>query len=140
MTHLEELHERMQQAAEADRELDAALWLALVPGVTRKATQVDHPAGPYVIDETRDATGRLIIVPSYTAEISSALHLMRVVLGQVDFEMKSGYLGPYSSFQIGKNHSFQRMSNRGDATRPDDEMALAICEAILCVLMTEAGK
>lgn len=75
LTRLNELIERLEKAAGPDRELDAVIWLAVVPGARRKATTVNHHAGPYVIDETRDATGRLITVPSYTGSIDAAVSL-----------------------------------------------------------------
>lgn len=68
---------RCEQATGADRELDAEIWLACVPGATREQTSYFHKASgrECVIDETRDATGRLIIVPSYTASLDAALTL-----------------------------------------------------------------
>jgi hypothetical protein len=71
-----ELIEALRQATGPDRELDARIWLAVTPGATRKATTVNHHTGPYVIDETRDATGRLIIVPELTGSIDAALTLV----------------------------------------------------------------
>ena len=70
---------RCEQATGADRELDAEIWLACVPGATRKQTSYFHKASgrECVIDETRDATGRLIIVPSYTASLDAAETICR---------------------------------------------------------------
>ena len=62
---LNALAERVGQGSGEDRELDAQVWLALTPGATRNALHVNHPKGAYTIDETRDASRRLIIVPSY---------------------------------------------------------------------------
>ena len=70
---------RLQQATGPDRDLDAEIWLATTEGATRKATEVKSSTDkwpPYVIDETRDATGRLITVPAYTASIDASLALV----------------------------------------------------------------
>jgi hypothetical protein len=77
------LRERVIGAKESDRELDADIWHMLTPGVTRKATKVVSSKGlwpDYVIDETRDESHRLIIVPEYTASIDAALALVERVL------------------------------------------------------------
>ena len=65
---------RCEQATGPDRELDLVVWSLCVPGVTRKHTSYFHKASgsEYVIDETRDATGRLIIVPAYSASLDAA--------------------------------------------------------------------
>ena len=79
---------RCELAWRPDRELDAATWLLCVPDATRKHTSYFHKASgrECVIDETRDATRRLIIVPSYTASLDAALTLvpegMRPSVGQ----------------------------------------------------------
>lgn len=70
---------RLQQATGPDKELDAEIWLATTEGATRKAAEVKSSTDkwpPYVIDETRDATGRLITVPAYTASIDASLALV----------------------------------------------------------------
>ena len=71
---------RCEQATGPDRELDLVVWSLCVPGVTRKHTSYFHKASgsEYVIDETRDATGRLIIVPAYSASLDAALTLVPV--------------------------------------------------------------
>lgn len=81
-TTLTQLADRLEKAAGADRELDADLWLAFTPGASRKQSPVNHKASgtTYVIDETRDATHRLITVPEYTASIDAALALAERVL------------------------------------------------------------
>lgn len=70
------LIKKLRDATGPDRELDKELWQLLVPNVTRRTIHVAHHSKPYDIDETRDATGRLIIVPSYTASLDAALALM----------------------------------------------------------------
>lgn len=73
-----ELADRVEAATGPDRELDAAIWLAVTPGATRKQTVI--PANGqrqgWTIDETREATGRLIIVPHYTASLDAAMTLV----------------------------------------------------------------
>jgi hypothetical protein len=76
MNNLSALRERVEKAEGPDRELDAVIWLALIPGVTRRTTHVAHWQKPYDIDETRDETGRLINVPHYTASIDAAVALI----------------------------------------------------------------
>lgn len=80
MRDLSNLIARVRSATGPDRELDALIWLATTPGATRKATHVDHWHMPYDIDETRDETGRLIIVPSFTAFLDDAVALCNRVL------------------------------------------------------------
>ena len=65
---------RCEQATGPDRELDAAIWLLCVPGATRMQWSYVHIATERTceIDETRDATGRLIIVPAYSASLDAA--------------------------------------------------------------------
>ena len=69
---------RCEQATGPDRELDADIWLLCVPGAARKHTSYFHKASgrECVIDETRDVTGRLIIVPAYSASLDAALTLV----------------------------------------------------------------
>jgi len=73
------LIDRVRAATGADRELDAALWLAFEPGATRRQSTVKSSKGlwpDYEIDETRDRTGRLVIVPDLTASLDAALALV----------------------------------------------------------------
>jgi hypothetical protein len=79
------LIERLEASEGADRELDKQIWQLLVPGVTRRTSHVAHHSKPYDIDETRDASGRLIIVPSYTTSIDAALALVEAVLPGYDW-------------------------------------------------------
>lgn len=77
MTDLAELAGRVEAAVGADRELDALIWLAVVPGATRKESRYIHKASgkECVIDETRE-NGRLIIVPAYTGLLDAAMTLV----------------------------------------------------------------
>lgn len=75
-----DLQEKLSRATEPSRELDKEIWQLLVPGVTRRTIHVDHHVKPYDIDETRDASGKLIIVPHYTASLDAALALVAEVL------------------------------------------------------------
>ena len=69
---------RCEQATGPDRELDAAIWLLCVPGATRMQWSYVHIATERTceIDETRDASGKLIIVPTYSASLDAALTLV----------------------------------------------------------------
>ncbi len=77
------LIKRLEAATGPDREVDAELWLMFTTGATRKASVVKSSKGlwpDYTIDETREASGRLIVVPSYTASVDAALALAERVL------------------------------------------------------------
>ena len=78
MSDLSSLIERIEAATAGDRELDAEIWLACTPGATRDKWSYIHKATgrECTVDETRDATDRLIIVPSYTTSIDAALTLL----------------------------------------------------------------
>ena len=69
---------RVESATGADRELDAHVWLACVPGTTRNELRYIHKATgkECVIDETRDANRCLIVVPAYSASLDAALSLV----------------------------------------------------------------
>lgn len=71
------LIERIEAATGPDREIDAEIWLAVVPGTTRKETRYIHgfTGKECVIDETRE-NFRLVTVPSYTASLDAAMTLV----------------------------------------------------------------
>ena len=71
------LAERCERAIGADRELDAEIWLACVPGTTRSELRYTHKASgkECVIDETRE-NGRLIVVPEYSVSLDAAMTLV----------------------------------------------------------------
>ncbi|MDB5620552.1 hypothetical protein [Tardiphaga sp.] len=77
-TKLLELVTCCEAVSHGDRELDADIWLAVTPGATRNKTGYTHAAsGKWCdIDETRDATGRLIVVPHYTSSLEAAATLI----------------------------------------------------------------
>jgi hypothetical protein len=83
LTALKDLLARVKKAMGADREIDAAVWLETTPGASRWATTFVSSTGlwpDYTIDETRDATGRLIIVPPLTSSIDALVALAERVL------------------------------------------------------------
>lgn len=82
LSNLEQLLDRVVKVTGGDRAIDAALWLRFIPGVTRKQWSYTHKATNRVhdIDETRDETGRLIIVPAYTSSIDAAIAFINRVL------------------------------------------------------------
>ena len=72
------LIDRLSKLDGGDREVDAEIWLLTTRGATRKAFEVKSSTNqwaPYTIDETRDETGRLITVPSYTSSVDAAIAL-----------------------------------------------------------------
>ena len=78
MTSLTSLIERIEAATEGSRELDGDIWLASTPGATRDKWSYIHKATgrECTVDETRDETGRLIIVPEYSTSFDAALTLL----------------------------------------------------------------
>jgi len=74
----EELIAALESAEAGSRELDAEIWLLVTPGATRKQSSYVHKASGRTcyIDETREASGRLILVPEYTTSIDTALSLV----------------------------------------------------------------
>lgn len=83
MQKLEELIAALEKSTGPDRELDTQIWLLFTDGATRRTTHVKSATNqwaPYDIDETRDETGKLIIVPAYTASIDAAVTLIARVL------------------------------------------------------------
>lgn len=69
---------RLEAATVGDRELDGAIWQMFTPGATRRHSVVKSSKGlwaDYTIDETREASGRLIVVPSYTSSVDAAFAL-----------------------------------------------------------------
>lgn len=77
-SHLDGLITKLEKSTGPDRELDAHIWLEVTPGATRKQGSYVHTASGRTceIDETRIASGRLIVVPEYTASIDIALTLI----------------------------------------------------------------
>lgn len=78
MADLLVLADRVEKLTGPDRDLEAEIWLACTPGATRDKWSYIHKATgrECTVDETRDATDRLIIVPSFTASIEAALTLL----------------------------------------------------------------
>ncbi len=73
---------RLQGLSAPDREVDALIWLQLTPGATRKQWSYIHTATQREchVDETRNADGRLTIVPELTASLDAAVALCERVL------------------------------------------------------------
>lgn len=87
MTKYTDIIERLQNATGPDREIDTSIWMLVTKGATRRHQRVSSATyawKPYVIDETRDAQGVIIVVPSYTASIDAAIALVeRMLSGKV---------------------------------------------------------
>jgi hypothetical protein len=75
------LIERVEGLKAGDREVDAQLWLFCTPGATRRKSSYLHKASgrQCEIDETRDATHRLVIVPEYTSDLDAAVRFKMAV-------------------------------------------------------------
>lgn len=78
MTDLLALADLVEKLTGPDRDLEAEIWLACTPGATRNKWSYVHKATgrECTVDETRDATNRLIIVPEYTTSIDASLTLL----------------------------------------------------------------
>lgn len=71
------LAERVEKLTGPDREVDKEIWLATSEGVTRNRWSYTHAATGRVceVDETREESGGLIIVPAFTSSIDAAVML-----------------------------------------------------------------
>jgi len=126
MTNLLALADRVEKAEAGSRELDAEIWLATSPGATRKSTTVKSSKGlwpNYDIDETRDASGRLIIVPEFTASIDAAMSLVpEGHLWKVGYSRHVPHVAEVVDYQ----------SHRGTfVAECDSNRAIALCAAVL---------
>jgi hypothetical protein len=135
MTHDKEaliaLRERVRETNGADREIDAAVLCALLPDTYRPSNDA-----PIVWEIPPGQTARkLCNGGNLSGSIDAALALVERVLPGADLIMKRGHLGPYSSVDIGKSGRFSRWINWGFVERPDDELPLAILDALLTALI-----
>jgi hypothetical protein len=125
MTSLTSLIERIEAATEGSRELDGDIWLASTPGATRDKWSYIHKATgrECTVDETRDETGRLIIVPSYSTSIDAALTLL-----PEGFKWKCGYSRhvPHNAEVVDYDSHRGTFIGESDASR-----CLALLSAIL---------
>ena len=73
MTAIDTLIRDLEGETEGSRELDANIWMTSVPGTTRKQWSYIHKASgkECFIDETREASGALIVVPHYTTSLDA---------------------------------------------------------------------
>lgn len=139
MTPLQEVLGRVEGVEGPDRELDAALWLAMTPGATRRIIRVKHAHSDaeWDIHETRDATGgRLVSVPAYTASLDAALGLVERVLPGAEYELTTIYGVARATLPL--NCSDTVYPETGE--RKDGNMPLAICAALLKALIAQEGE
>lgn len=123
MTDLLALADRVEKLTGPDRDLEAEIWLACTPGATRNKWSYVHKATgrECTVDETRDATDRLIIVPEYTTSIDAALTLLPEGL---EFEFTNLY--GVAAVSVGIN-----TESPCYARREDGNITLALLAAIL---------
>jgi hypothetical protein len=131
-----DLKTRLREAEGADRELDKQIWQLLVPNVTRRTIHVDHHSKPYDIDETRDASGRLIVVPSYTASIDAALALVEAVLPNTFVKMSGLHTDRKWRWSIWP----PEYADKPLASGSHEESASALCLALLSALEKEPDQ
>jgi hypothetical protein len=94
MSKYADIIERLGTATGPDREIETEIWLMTTEGATRKSTTVKSSGNkwpPYIIDETRDGTGRLVTVPAFTASIHEAIALVERMLPGSELEMTNLY-------------------------------------------------
>ena len=96
---------RLQGLSAPDREVDALIWLQLTPGATRKQWSYIHTATQREchVDETRNADGRLTIVPELTASLDAAVALCERVLPGYDWIVGHTNGGLTIHAQVGQN-------------------------------------
>ena len=132
--------ERLRAATGPDRELDALIWLETTDGATRRESTVTSSTNlwsPYTIDETRDATGRLITVPSYTASIDAALALVERMLpgcGVVIHANNDSYMKDSAILHVPSYSSPPKCDGHGATP------ALAILTALFAALEAKEKK
>ena len=90
MTDYSALLDKLRAAKGPDRGLDAELWLATTPGATRKQWSYLHEATGRTcdVDETRDSTHRLVVVPEITASVDAALVLVERELPGIGMDIE----------------------------------------------------
>ena len=123
MPDLSDLISRVEKASGPDRDLEAEIWLACTPGATRNKWSYVHKATgrECTVDETRDATDRLIIVPSFTTSIDAVLTLLPKGM---EFELTNLY--GVAAVGMGLN-----TGSPCYARREDGNITLALLSAIL---------
>lgn len=132
MSDLLALVDRVEKEAAGSRELDAEIWLTVTPGATREPRTVRSSKGlwpDYVIDETRDASERLIVVPSYTSSIDAAMSLVPEGWG-LKLEHNMGHGTTCTVGHVGPDKLYDRPEGWSGAATP----ALALCAAALRAL------
>ena len=140
MPDLSDLISRVEKASGPDGDLEAEIWLACTPGATRDKWSYIHKATgrECTVDETRDATYRLIIVPEYTTSIDAALTLLPEGYAVTDLmiwpdEPSSATVVGTTRRPFGKDHRVSWVHGAGDGTwRGNGATApLALLAAIL---------
>jgi hypothetical protein len=133
MGDLTELLERVKAATVPDQEMDADLWLAVVPDAMRRNVMAawpdEQPIWEYS-DPDRNLIGRHL-VPRLTASIDAALALLERMLPGHDWMLDKG---SEISCAIWRTRDLLAVANSIAATPP-----LAILAALLSALNDE-GK
>ena len=131
---LRSLRERVIAATGADREIDTVVWLTLTPGVTRRKTHVPHWKRPYDIDETRDETGLLIVVPAYTASLDAAVALVERCLPDAVWKVMTDY------GDLRRATVFRTCDGVGHSQEDAETPPLALLAALLSALIARAER
>ncbi|MGQ3213818.1 MAG: hypothetical protein ACT6U0_18750 [Shinella sp.] len=128
MTDLTSLIERLEKAEAPDRELDEEIWLAAIPGASRKNLLADHPDEKPLWeyhDIERNTCFRGGIIPSYTSSIDAAVSLAERVLPGWGWSVESkthhimACLNPEFGEPVGKHPHWAAISNLSSRTFED---------------------
>lgn len=124
---LPDLLAALQAATGPRREIDIDMWLASVSGATRKTIEVNHPAGAYTIDETRE-NHRLVAVAEYTRSVDAAFSLIERKLPGWDATVTR--LSDGSGYAYLMDDNCVRHPHERGATP-----AIALCAALVAALI-----
>lgn len=138
MTDLKALLERVKTATGPDHDLDADLWLAVVPGASRKNLLADWPEEAPLWeyhDAERNVMFRAGLVPSLTASIDAALSLVERVMPGWHFNL-TNFPWPVADMitPTADDKEWAKHFSAKGAT-----LALAILSALLTALVAKGG-
>lgn len=152
---MRDLIERLEKATGPDRELDEAIWLAAIPGATRKNLMEEFPAEKPLweyYDPEQRAYFRAGLIPAYTASTDAAVALVERCLPGWMWRVAScsvsddAWVAPdYSCPKHGERLIRELGDTSGDPTshwiditdvdlRPPGRPAIALCLALLRAL------
>ncbi|WP_421591151.1 hypothetical protein [Shinella sp. M27] len=140
---LSALIEKLEKAEGPDRELDEAIWLAVIPGASRKNLLADHPDEKPLWeyhDVERNLCFRGGIIPSYTSSIDAAVSLAeRVLPGWVVDHIGQDYAGDIPVLR-GLGWCVELMNGEHHVVGQSKSLAIALVLATLRALQSKGGE